>query len=186
MPDTRKEISYRRVPGITDPLYYRDDTARDAIDSIDENICAAYDESETYEVGDLTLYNHQLYKCVTAVNPVTAAYIVGSTALANGWLSLTEGGTAISETSGTASTTVYKVETDGNYEGKTYSWNGTAYEEVTLSEAFDVTKWVRVSLQGLYEGLGDYAHKSGAAVIITEDDTTPPADTTVLWVYPES
>lgn len=35
-------------------------------------------------------------------------------------------------------------------------------------------------------GLGTYATKSGAAVVITADDTTPPADTSVLWVYPES
>lgn len=183
-----KEVSYQQVPGIEGNLYFRDDESRTRTDAHDGNFALPYSTTKTYAVGDLCVYNHGLKKCITAVNSYTNAYIVGSTALADDWLSLEDSGTAISQVQGTADATIYKVLTNGDYKDKYYQWDDTngEYEEVELSETYDSTKWADYSVENFKNSLGTYATKSGAAVVITADDTTPPSDTSVLWVYPSS
>ena len=60
------------------------------------------------------------------------AYIVGSTPLASGWLSLTDGGSALTPTYGT----FYIVQDgttidDTDYVGLEYIWNGSTYVQYT-------------------------------------------------------
>ena len=67
----------------------------------------------------------------------TDAYIVsGATALSAGWLSASNGGTALVP----SESVIYIVKTSGSYYGKSYKWNGSAYEEAdsegTLSSIF--------------------------------------------------
>lgn len=67
----------------------------------------------------------------------TDAYIVsGATALSAGWLSASNGGTALAP----SESVIYIVKTSGSYYGKSYKWNGSAYEEAdsegTLSSIF--------------------------------------------------
>ena len=59
----------------------------------------------------------------------TTAYVVGATAFANDWLSLTDGGTPITPA---ADGKVYKVATDGEYKDKMYTWDDTASEYVEV------------------------------------------------------
>lgn len=59
---------------------------------------------------------------------VINAYIVsGSTALSAGWLSDVDGGPALTP----MEAVIYRVSSAGTYFGKTYRWNGSAYEEAT-------------------------------------------------------
>lgn len=57
------------------------------------------------------------------VDDVVEAYIVGSTPLANDWLSLTAGGAALTPETGK----IYVVMTEGAYQNKQYRWGGTTY-----------------------------------------------------------
>lgn len=62
------------------------------------------------------------------VDDVVDAYIVsGATALSAGWLSATDGGTALTPETGK----IYVVLTDGTYKDKTYRWSGTTYVEIS-------------------------------------------------------
>jgi len=66
------------------------------------------------------------------VDDVIDAYIVsGATALSAGWLSLTDGGSALTPDTGK----IYVVLTDGEYKNKTYRWSGTTYVEISASPA---------------------------------------------------
>lgn len=144
-------------------------------------VAPAYDEEESYYIGDMCTFQGKLYKCISAVNPQKDAYIVGSTIYAYDWLSLESGGTPISQAQGTPDPINYKIATPGTSQtGKYFKWDSTIgiYYEVELGEEFNPAKWVETTL-------GDYALKSGAAVTITADDTTAPTDTSVLWVYPD-
>lgn len=58
-------------------------------------------------------------------NATTAYIVTGGIEFTSGWLSLTEGGTAMTPVTGTC----YIVKTAGTYLGKTYKWTGTAYVE---------------------------------------------------------
>ena len=57
------------------------------------------------------------------VDDVVEAYIVGSTPRAADWLSLTEGGAALTPETGK----IYIVMTEGSYQNKQYRWGGTVY-----------------------------------------------------------
>lgn len=57
------------------------------------------------------------------VDDVVEAYIVGSTPLADDWLSLTAGGAALTPEIGK----IYIVMTEGSYQNKQYRWGGTVY-----------------------------------------------------------
>ena len=62
------------------------------------------------------------------VDDVVDTYIVsGATALSSGWLSLTDGGSALTPETGK----IYVVLTDGEYKNKTYRWSGTTYVEIS-------------------------------------------------------
>ena len=62
------------------------------------------------------------------VDDVVDAYIVsGATALSSGWLSLTDGGSALTPETGK----IYVVLTDGTYKNKTYRWSGSTYVEIS-------------------------------------------------------
>lgn len=62
------------------------------------------------------------------VDDVIDAYIVsGSTALSAGWLSKTDGGSALTPETGV----IYVVLTSGEYLNKTYRWSGTTYVEIS-------------------------------------------------------
>lgn len=70
-----------------------------------------------------------------SMDDVVDAYIVsGSTAFSAGWLSLTDGGTALTPESGK----IYIIISSGTYNLREYRWSGTAYAEigkgVTLGE----------------------------------------------------
>lgn len=57
------------------------------------------------------------------VDDVINAYIVGATAFAFDWLSLTEGGSALTPESGK----IYTIITVGDYHNNTYRWSGTQF-----------------------------------------------------------
>ena len=66
------------------------------------------------------------------VDDVIEAYIVsGATALSAGWLSKTDGGSALTPETGV----IYVVLTTGEYLNKTYRWSGTTYVEISSSPA---------------------------------------------------
>lgn len=62
------------------------------------------------------------------VDDVVDTYIVsGATPLSAGWLSLTEGGSALTPETGK----IYIVLSDGQYKNKTYRWSGSTYVEIS-------------------------------------------------------
>ncbi len=62
------------------------------------------------------------------VDDIIEAYIVsGSTPLSSGWLSKTEGGSALTPETGI----IYVVLTAGEYQNKTFRWGGTTYVEIS-------------------------------------------------------
>lgn len=62
------------------------------------------------------------------VDDVIDAYIVsGATALSAGWLSLTNGGAALTPETGK----IYVVLSSGQYQNKTYRWSGSTYVEIS-------------------------------------------------------
>ena len=63
------------------------------------------------------------------LNSVIESYVVGSTPFASGWLSDTEGGSALTP----ASNTIYSVMTAGTYQYKTYMWGGSSFIEISPS-----------------------------------------------------
>lgn len=64
------------------------------------------------------------------VDDVVDSYIVsGATALSSGWLSATDGGSALTPETGK----IYVVLTSGTYLNKTYRWSGTTYVEISAS-----------------------------------------------------
>ena len=68
----------------------------------------------------------------SSVDEVIDSYIVsGSTPLSAGWLSLTNGGSALTP----ESNKIYVILTDGEYVNKTYRWSGTTYVEISPSPA---------------------------------------------------
>lgn len=66
------------------------------------------------------------------VDDVIDSYIVsGATALSAGWLSVTDGGTALTPETGK----IYVVLSTGEYLNKTYRWSGSTYVEISASPA---------------------------------------------------
>ena len=66
------------------------------------------------------------------VDDVIEAYIVsGATALSAGWLSATDGGSALTPETGK----IYVVLSTGEYLNKTYRWSGSTYVEISASPA---------------------------------------------------
>lgn len=66
------------------------------------------------------------------VDDVIDSYIVsGATTLSAGWLSATEGGSALTPETGK----IYVVLTAGDYQNKTYRWSGSIYVEISASPA---------------------------------------------------
>ena len=64
------------------------------------------------------------------VDDVIEAYIVlGATALSAGWLSKTDGGSALTP----ETDKIYVVLTAGEYQNKTYRWGGSTYVEISSS-----------------------------------------------------
>lgn len=62
------------------------------------------------------------------VDDVIDAYIVsGATALSAGWLSATDGGSALTPETGK----IYVVLTSGTYQNKSYRWSGTTYVDIS-------------------------------------------------------
>lgn len=62
------------------------------------------------------------------VDDVVDTYIVsGATPLSAGWLSLTDGGSALTPDTGV----IYVVLSTGEYQNKTYRWSGTTYVEIS-------------------------------------------------------
>ncbi|MFB0919747.1 MAG: phage tail protein, partial [Oscillospiraceae bacterium] len=70
------------------------------------------------------------------VDDVLDAYVVsGATAYTAGWLSLTNGGAALTP----EISKIYIVLSDGDYQSKTYRWSGTTYAEISPSIALGET-----------------------------------------------
>lgn len=66
------------------------------------------------------------------VDDVIEAYIVsGATALSAGWLSKTDGGSALTP----ETDKIYVVLSSGQYQNKTYRWGGSTYVEISSSPA---------------------------------------------------
>ena len=66
------------------------------------------------------------------VDDVVDSYIVsGATALSAGWLSATDGGSALTPETGK----IYVVLSTGEYLNKTYRWSGSTYVEISASPA---------------------------------------------------
>ena len=66
------------------------------------------------------------------VDDVVDSYIVsGATALSAGWLSATDGGSALTPETGK----IYVILTTGEYLNKTYRWSGSTYVEISASPA---------------------------------------------------
>ena len=75
------------------------------------------------------------------VDDVVDTYIVGSTPLANDWLSETVGGTALTPETGK----IYVVLTAGEYHNKTYRWSGSTY--VAIGDVTNATETDRGIIQ---------------------------------------
>lgn len=75
------------------------------------------------------------------VDDVIDTYIVGSTPLANDWLSLTVGGSPLTPETGK----IYVVLTSGEYQDKTYRWSGSTY--VPVSDVKNATETDRGIIQ---------------------------------------
>lgn len=75
------------------------------------------------------------------VDDVVDTYIVGSTPLANDWLSLTVGGNPLTPETGK----IYVVLTSGEYQDKTYRWSGSVY--VAVSDVKNATETDRGIIQ---------------------------------------
>lgn len=75
------------------------------------------------------------------VDDVIETYIVGSTPLANDWLSETVGGTALTPETGK----IYVVLTSGEYQDKTYRWGSSTY--VAISDVKNATESDRGIIQ---------------------------------------
>ena len=66
------------------------------------------------------------------VDDVIDSYVVsGATAYSAGWLSDTDGGSALTPATGK----IYVVLSSGEYQNKTYRWSGTTYVEISSSPA---------------------------------------------------
>lgn len=66
------------------------------------------------------------------VDDVIDSYVVsGATALSSGWLSKTDGGTALTP----ESDKIYVVLSSGTYQNKTFRWSGSTYVEISASPA---------------------------------------------------
>ena len=75
------------------------------------------------------------------VDDVIETYIVGSTPLANDWLSETVGGSPLTPETGK----IYVVLTSGEYQDKTYRWGGSTY--VAISDVKNATESDRGIIQ---------------------------------------
>ena len=75
------------------------------------------------------------------VDDVVDTYIVGSTPLANDWLSETVGGSPLTPETGK----IYVVLTSGEYQDKTYRWSGSTY--VAVSDVKNATETDRGIIQ---------------------------------------
>lgn len=65
------------------------------------------------------------------VDDVIEAYIVsGATPLSAGWLSLTDGGSALTPETGK----IYVVLSSGTYQNKTYRWSGSTYVDISSGD----------------------------------------------------
>lgn len=91
---------------------------------------------ESGSVVDITYADSKLYD----VTVFTTAYIVsGSTPLSAGWLSLTDGGAALTPEEGV----VYKVATVGDYKDKMYNWDAVNTTYVLNTVGTDVTELIK-------------------------------------------
>lgn len=128
------------VDALSQGLIYTEGTGIDITGtaiSIDDTVVATKDDLDDYvslsqkgaNNGVATLDNSGKVpnsQLPSFVDDVVDTYIVGSTPLANDWLSLTVGGSPLTPETGK----IYVVLTSGEYQDKTYRWSGSAYVAV--------------------------------------------------------
>ena len=143
------------VDALSQGLVYTEGTGIDIIGtaiSIDDTVVATKDDLDDYvplsqkgaNNGVATLDNSGKVpnsQLPSFVDDVVDTYIVGSTPLANDWLSETVGGTALTPETGK----IYVVLTTGEYQDKTYRWSGSTY--VAVSDVKNATETDRGIIQ---------------------------------------
>ena len=143
------------VDALSQGLIYTEGTGIDITGtaiSIDDTVVAIKDDLDDYvplsqkgaNNGVATLDNSGKVpnsQLPSFVDDVVDTYIVGSTPLANDWLSLTVGGSPLTPETGK----IYVVLTSGEYLDKTYRWSGSTY--VAVSDVKNATETDRGIIQ---------------------------------------
>ena len=143
------------VDALSQGLIYTEGTGIDITGtaiSIDDAVVATKDDLDDYvplsqkgaNNGVATLDNSGKVpnsQLPSFVDDVVDTYIVGSTPLANDWLSLTVGGSPLTPETGK----IYVVLTSGEYLDKTYRWSGSTY--VAVSDVKNATETDRGIIQ---------------------------------------
>ena len=117
-------------------------------------------------INQLFRYDGSAYVEVSAgtVNNYTLAYIVsGSTAYSSGWLSETSGGTALTP----SEDIIYVVATSGDYENKTYRYNGSNYVEISPDTD---TNYVLSYIVGTTAMASDWLSETASGTAFTPDE----------------
>ena len=122
-----------------------------------------YDPSLIYRNGEYCTYEDSLYKCIISV---TNVYIVGETPFASDWLSLTEGGEALTPDN----KSFYKIVTEGDYKNKVYKWNDVSEkyssekDDPYTTGEFDQDVWEKVDNTSF--GVDDLGHLTAQSATI--------------------
>lgn len=101
------------------------------IKTVAENFAPPYDETQTYSVGDLVVYNYVLYKCITAVSTPEE----------------------FDDTKWEHTTLESSFEIDDNDTSAVKTWSSSKLSEITLPDATnnDKNKLISVDASGNYE-----------------------------------
>jgi hypothetical protein len=103
------------------------------------------------------------------VDDVVETYIVsGSTALSAGWLSLTDGGTALTPETGK----IYVVLSSGSYQNKTYRWSGSTYVEISASPGQATTSTPGIARLAQYDDILNLSDTTIVSPSLLQEYTT--------------
>ena len=117
----------------------------------------SYDSTKSHSVATLgTDGKVPAAQLPSFVDDVVETYIVsGATPLSAGWLSTTEGGEALTPTTGI----IYVVLSAGSYTNRTYRWGGTTYVEISESLVIGTTAGTA------YDGASGQANADAISVL---------------------
>ena len=119
-------------------------------------------------INQLFRYNGSSYVSVSGDSSgnFTLAYIVGSTALANDWLSETSGGDALTPNT----STIYVIATSGDYLNKAYRYNGSNYVEISATGT--ITNYTLGYIVGSIAFASNWLSATSGGTALTPDSST--------------